>query len=145
MKSILYNEKEIHFVGETEAEVFNYELFEDSEKVTITAFVDLMKQKFNALHPFDGKIKLKKATLYKTVVVIIGSNDKMMTKLLSELTPEQATPLNLLLQAIGEANSIEYTKSTNILSIDGVEQPASDLGQTPLLDAIELTCVELLN
>lgn len=90
-------------------------------------------------------ITMKKAIVYKTFVVIIGSTDKTVTKMLTDLTATQVAPLNQLIALLGSVEKIEYTKSTNIISLDGVEQVASSLNQMPLLNEIEATCVELLN
>jgi len=89
---------------------------------------------------------MKKAIVYKTFIVIIGSNDKTVTTLLTDLTTAEVNIFNQLLALLGASvEKVEYTKATNIISIDGVEQVASTLNQTPLLDEIEAICVELLN
>jgi len=91
-------------------------------------------------------ITMKKAIVYKTFIVIIGSNDKTVTTLLTDLTTAEVNIFNQLLALLGASvEKVEYTKATNIISIDGVEQVASTLNQTPLLDEIEAICVELLN
>jgi len=91
---------------------------------------------------------LKKATLNGSIVVILSNDDKIVSKSLTDLNPLQVAPLNELLSMISREQTVDeitYTKATNVMCINGVEMPASNLGATSLLDRIEAVCLELLN
>jgi len=109
---------------------------------TVTDFIDYIE----STQIIKIQETLKKATLYKSFVHIVSNTDKEVYKELSDLSTEDVEPLNELLAILGgTVTKIDYVKSTNILSFDGVESPAIELNQTPLLDRIELVLVKLLN
>ena len=130
-------------------------IFGNTQKTVLIASLTEQQQSTiadfqNLCESFDvapvAVIGLKKAVLYKTFIVVIGDNDKTVTKELTELSSTQVAPLNELLSVLGqEVTKIEYTKASNLISINGDEMQANALNATPLLDNIETICIELLN
>lgn len=93
---------------------------------------------------------MKKTTISNGILSIISTTDKNYISAVNALPTTYVAIViefqNTIQQLLGDVPLVEiiYTKSTNILSINGQEMVAKNLRATPLLDKIETICNKLL-